>query len=201
MHLPQLLLIYFLTCFTDCQSLCQKYMSVDLSEAIKINDGFFMDGITYDKYSYFEDNGTYRGCICHAKKCIRKCCEKNQNQDLNETLHFNQMCVESHEQFQVSIYNTVSLSKYVDFNDFFIVYGSICPQNSFKGLVDSSDGLFVQENGSLFVEGFFKSYNVENYCIDTFNNEALAVLCIPDELTIVLETLNFPGKLKQCILK
>jgi hypothetical protein len=36
--------------------------------------------IQYPKELYFKDaNGTYRGCVCELKKCIRKCCPADQH--------------------------------------------------------------------------------------------------------------------------
>lgn len=170
MYRPQLILIYLLNFFINSQSLCEKYMSVDLSKAQMIDNDFLMNGTRYNNGNYFNDNGTLRGCICNIKNCIKKCCGPDEK-------YVNKICVKNHEQFHVPIYSNTSLRKSDGSNDFEFIYTKACPNNYVRIKADSPDDLFVQENGSLFVKNFDTIYDVEKYCIDTFNNETSAYLC------------------------
>lgn len=146
-------------------------MSVDLTSGIKVHNGIFKDGITYNESNYFVDNGIVWGCICNIKKCVRKCCAPNEKV-LNTT------CTqEEFQDFQVDFYQSTTLTDNVSLNDFHIIYSKECRENYARFNPDSPEDMFLQENGTLFVQNFDAIYSAEDYCIDVFDNVTFAFLC------------------------
>lgn len=142
-------------------------MRVDLNDGLKRPNGIFKDNILYDENNFFYENGTLWGCICNVRKCIRKCCGPDQEL-LNKT------CTNTDQRFQYKFYNVASRIENVKQEDFHIIFSRACPTNHVRIKLKA---VFLQEDGTLFVQNFGIKYSANKYCIDTFNKETSAYLC------------------------
>lgn len=163
-------LIFFVYLITGIHCLCDKIVSIDITDGFKQGTNIIKEGITYDNDNYFWENGTAWGCVCNFKKCVRKCCPENYEM-LDHT------CVQSNKELHFSVYNGIR-SIELTLNDFYFLYSQDCLPNLDRIEPDSPHDLYLQKDGTLLVFNFKQIYNVEDYCIDIFDNQSFAFICV-----------------------
>lgn len=174
-------LIYIYLLFWFCDSQIQKYpcsktLTIDISNGNKLDDGLIQhENITFNRHHYFFDKEKILGCICNIKKCIRKCCNTDE-------IYSSNICIDRKDEiFNFTFFNGIEPSN-DNINDFVIIFGSQCPGRHYYLITpDSSDDIFLQENGSLINKAWENIYSVDKYCVDLFNNEMSALICESDE--------------------
>lgn len=77
-HVVHVVVVLGLTCYAALQ-LPNCEVQVNISDGIRDGGNITKDGMTYTDKDYFSgSDGVVKGCVCHVKQCIRKCCLKNQ---------------------------------------------------------------------------------------------------------------------------
>lgn len=165
MHLS-LFSAFSLYYFVGSQFFGENNMGVNITNWELRENNFFND--SYDNNNDFYYSKTLNGSICNIKKCIRICCELNDNV-------FNKTCVHSSSTSGYKFHKGTILSENVVITDFNILFGKTCPKNHL--LIKSRHSFFLQEDGTLFVPNFNKIYNFEEYCLNTSSDEIAARLC------------------------
>lgn len=58
------------------EDLCDRDISLDISNGSFVSKQIIFEGITYGEGEYFRDNETAaaQGCVCLKRTCLRKCC-------------------------------------------------------------------------------------------------------------------------------
>ncbi|KAG5896042.1 hypothetical protein JTB14_011037 [Gonioctena quinquepunctata] len=151
---------------------CSKSLTIDLSDSMHVEGGYLKDDVIYREGDYFISDGTIFGCLCKSRPCIRKCCAQNE-------MMVNNTCVNSGGTFNVTFYEGTNVSVESKLRDFHILHGVNCSsddQYRFPIYLEESS-VMLQTNGSLFVVSFGVQYGVEDYCIDVFNDDRLALVC------------------------
>lgn len=108
-----------------------------------------------------------------GRSCVRKCCSHGFYID-------KAMCIQKQSNFSISMFEE---EKYVEeYNGNGWIIGTMLNCDYFP-LVPSenpSDGFYVQKNGFLWVPQFGRTYNINEYCLDSLGNgNQIALICFP----------------------
>ncbi|VEN35604.1 unnamed protein product [Callosobruchus maculatus] len=157
----------------DAKELCKHWERVNISDVVRNRGEIVKDGVRYTPEDYFQENGTTWGCICHVKKCVRKCCESHKKV-WNGT-----KCVQDfRDNFQLTFYENVAVVDSASLSDFEVVFGAECAEDYVHILPDTDSDIYVQTDGSLYVQSFDYTYDYASYCVDVFEDgEISALLC------------------------
>nr|CAH7736758.1 unnamed protein product [Callosobruchus chinensis] len=154
------------------KGLCKNWERVDISDGARIRSEIIKDNVRYTPKDYFQENGTTWGCVCHAKKCVRKCCDWHKKVS-------NGTCVQNfRDDFQLTFYENVTAVESTSLSDFEVVFGAVCPEDHVHILPDADSDIYVQTDGTLYVQSFDYTYDYTSYCVDVFEDgEISALLC------------------------
>ncbi|XP_057671795.1 G-protein coupled receptor Mth2-like isoform X9 [Diorhabda carinulata] len=118
-----------------------------------------MYGMVFEPEDYDVVNDTTRGCVCHMKICVQKCCGNDQHLNGRE-------CVNSKTFTNFQYYNFTNPVRSPE--NLWYIYGNPCRNDKF-GLVPRGE-YYLQSNGSLYavdeVDWSYKMYSPLNYCVD-----------------------------------
>ncbi|CAH1099151.1 unnamed protein product [Psylliodes chrysocephalus] len=193
------LCLLFSLCFAQESQPCSPSspLTIDLSNAsVHSNNVFKLDSVIYNQSNYYiEDSGKKKGCLCNIKNCIRKCCGRNSF--MNDTKDDNFCENSANVNFSLDVYHETEKKYHGNLNNFTMLFGYDCPENLHSFRVDSSDQIFIQENGTLYYADWMALYNLDSYCVDFFqDNELSAMVCEPyDEEADTQRTVNSIGLL------
>lgn len=167
------ILIFNLVC-GEVFSFCDQDFRVPLSKFEKngLNANYYNNAFRQE--NIFAENGTLWGCICNEKICIRKCCDKFES-------FTGEKCEKTEGNNEFNIY--LNKSGFKNTTSYHIVYSDVqCndKDNLFKIPLDVFQ-LF--QSGSVLIEESNETYDVYNYCIETFStsegNRVVVFLCAP----------------------
>lgn len=172
------LLSIFILCFTTFLSnfvtgqTCQKFLTINITDGVRENNGINKDGIYYDAKDYFKSGNDTLGCVCNIRKCARKCCEQDEFMMSNK-------CVKKLNNTTINFITydyTTKISSSTN-SDFFMVYGKDCPEKF--SLFQAYEPVYLQNTGLLFYaeDDYSELYSIEKYCIDDIDGQISALLC------------------------
>lgn len=175
-------IIFLLSCI-NCNNECPLNLTVVIEDsALTKSDVLFYNGTIYPKGTYYDYNGTTRGCICEVRHCIRKCCQ------LNESLN-NSKCVKDEHvsNIVIDVHDDTKFlyKKYV--TDFHLIHGNYCSNGKYKLEPENyqEDSYYFQQNGHLHVSS--GKVQADGYCIEheygtNGTMDVSLYLCVPDEV-------------------
>ncbi|CAG9856137.1 unnamed protein product [Phyllotreta striolata] len=151
---------------------CPDYLSVNITDGAPLDhDRLLKDGIVYDQKNYYRSGGAIFGCVCNLRRCLRKCCGKNE-------VFVNDTCVESPGRaISFPVYNLTQEQANASAG-LFVVYGGRC-LNTHDSIRADGARLYLQTDGSVYYveDDYTNIYSVENYCIDIVDGVMSGFTC------------------------
>lgn len=166
MHRLCILLFFVLNFPCDAiEEPCPVFVSVDITDGVRRNHTIIKDNVTYTPANYFSYEGSIRGCICNIKPCIRKCCPKGHIMN-------NGTCDRDDYEQEFQIHTGTDQIRVAD-GHFHYIYNHHCVSNASYALnPDFEEDLhYLQANGSLFWPSSNQMIGIDEYCVETFNDD------------------------------
>lgn len=173
--LRTLLIIGFISnAALSSKKFCDTPLRVNVTDGQRHGNVISKQGVTFTSDNYFSENNTTWGCVCDFKRCIRKCCEKNEIMVKNT-------CQSSPPSAQEALVDFARLNDNATY--VFYTNGDYCPRGFVARKKHNSDFSFIDETGSIFINSIQKKFNPETYCVDVFLDEMheydiAAVICL-----------------------
>lgn len=165
MHLLHLLAFSASLLSAGAEPPCPVFVSVDITDGRKDDGVIVKNNVAYAPSDYFYHEGEIRGCICNIRPCVRKCCPKGHIMN-------NRSCQEAEYEQSFKVHRkTEPISLPEDY--FHYVHNNHCVSNQ-SYILDPSfeeDLHYLQEDGTLLWPSFDMVLSVEEFCIETFNDE------------------------------
>lgn len=153
-------------CFTE-EKKCRPEITVDITE----NDNTFNDNTTNSNFDYRSNSDVIKNCICVAKTCVRKCCQKHEEIGPNRTC----ATIEKFRHFVNDIPSNFTHE---------IVYGFLNCQDVLRMhlypiIGRESEEFLIDSNGHLINLFLTVKVDYNNYCLEYFSslNTLGALVC------------------------
>lgn len=153
------------------KSSCDTPLRENITDGQKHGSVISKDEVEFTRNNYFIENNTTWGCVCDFKRCIRKCCGRNE-------IMVNNICK------SYSLLVQEAFAKFIHLNDntTYVIHanGKYCDEGFQAHKKERGDILFIDKNGSISINA--KMFNPEAYCVDIFFDEThkydiAAVIC------------------------
>ncbi|PSN39210.1 hypothetical protein C0J52_22283 [Blattella germanica] len=179
---------------TEVRHNCSKISSATIINYQYFDNGSLLDEdsmIVYPPGYYWEDDNSTEiyGCICLLKTCVRKCCSIDQAMDKDGEC-INQTEIVHPFKLQFIHEETLGLESSVDHH---VLHGKPCPALGYRleNPGDFPEDIhYLLRNGDLYVPQLMQNFTVEEFCMETFEDEHinLPLICVENESNEPMES-------------
>lgn len=171
-----LFILIFSLVYAEAFSFCHPDFRVPLSDFKKNVSNTNQYRTFRQENIIVEDDDSQWGCICNEKICIWKCCDmfkRFTEGNCNKT--------EGNNEFN----NFLNKSDFRNATNYHIVYSEVKCDDKNNFFRISFDNFQLLQSGSVFIKEIKETYDVYNYCLETFStseqDKMVVLLCAPNE--------------------